>query len=184
MSNRLRASLALCVLAATPAATCGITLGALALRVQAIEESHWIVVDAEDREIGAAIDPHQVLVRVDGFKPLLLRTSIDGPAAPLVGNDNTLYFESVDCSGSPYLAALGGFAGAAFFHPDVGLVGEVEESTPAIRTLRSRFSPDTSCIQGSQTPGRSVEGALVEGFEAVPPLRLVTLADHPASAVQ
>jgi len=181
-SNQLRSFLALCVLAATPAATCGITLGALALRVQTIESSHWIVVDAEGREIGSVVDPGSVLIRRDGFKPLLVYAQAAGPGLPfsLYGSSG-LFFESTDCSGTPYLLASNSISGAAFFDPDLGLVGEIEGSTRAPRTLYSIWDwQDNRCYAwaGGNLPGISVEGALVEGFEAVPPLRLVTLAEH------
>lgn len=180
--------LALCVLAATPAATCGVTLGALVLRVQTIEASHWIVVDAEGREIGSAIDPANVLIQREGFKPLLVYARAAGSASDppfsLYGSSD-LYFESTDCSGTPYLSASNMLSGSAFFDPDLGLVGEIEESTRAARTFYSYWDvQDNRCYEpwggGGTLPGLSVEGAIVEGFEAVPPLRLVTLADYNA----
>lgn len=183
-SNQLRSVLALCVLAATPAATCGITVGALLLRVEAVEARHWIVVDAENRELGSVVDAGSVLVDRDGFKALHLRLPSD-PNLPLVGTSG-LYFVTQDCSGTPYLlaSAQSTVLGSTFFEPSVGLVGEIDGATREFRTFYSEVNvPANGCqtLGAGSAPGISVDGAFVEGFEVVPPLQLVTFAEHRSS---
>ena len=185
--KRMRHLLPLTVLLATPAATCGLSLAQLLLRIQAIEASQWVVVDGQGREVGSHVDSPAaantasfLLIDAEGFKPIHVRVLEDRLDHGGIGRP--LWFESPDCSGTPYLDAFGDQTGGLqtvvselFFRPEFGFYAVFDGDEPQLRTMVTQVEPQGSPCVSQPYTGLFYEAARVDVLDQfVPPFKLVT----------
>lgn len=150
------------VLLATPAGTCGLSLAQLLLRVEAIESSQWIVLDGQGRELGTYTDAAAqgankaaALVDVEGFELIRVLVFEDQLGANSTSN---LWFETGDCSGTPYLEAFEDVSGYApallselFFHSEFGFYAVLEGQEAQTRTMETQVQSNGTCASQPYT---------------------------------
>jgi len=186
-AGQVRRLLPLTVLLATPAATCGLSLAELLLRVEAIESSQWIVVDGQGRELGTytdaaaqGINKAAALIDPEGFEPIRVLVFEDELRA---NSTSHLWFQTADCSGTPYLEAfenVGGYSPSLlselFFHSDIGFYAVPEGQEAQIRTMATEVQSNGTCTNAPYA-GVFFEAARVDDLDQfVPPFSLVTRA--------
>lgn len=180
---KLRHFLALFVLLALPAVTCGVGPVVLDLieRVEVLEaesDSGLIVVDANGTVLGEYVHSNQVLITRIGFPPLLFRISQSTFAAA-----GSLLYETSDCSGTPWLNESSFPLIYPIVHPedpDFPIHIPDPSATPASMAIASRFGlfepgDPLQCWPFLQT--RTVVPAIpvfAWGQEFTPPFEVVT----------
>jgi len=180
---RVRDFLAAFALLALPALTCGVAPVVLDLiqRVQTLEaesDRTFIFVDAVGTLVGDVIElgngGGEVLIDREGFP--LFRLLINRDRIP--GNGGRLYFESSDCSGTPFMSQI-------TFPLPLSFVDDLDPSfpvhipdlaaTPISMTSGSARDTDDGCISDVRTDMRvPAIPVFAWGDEFTPRFRVVT----------
>lgn len=183
---RVRHFLAVFVLLATPAFTCGVAPAVFDLieRMEAVEaelDAGLIVIDANGVQVGSLVTSlgsrADVSFDIEGF-PLFQVSVRRNDMTGFSGDD--LFFESTNCSGPPLMVINTTFIQQYSWVHTIQLnqpihVPNVE--TPSIsRTIRSRFGQNDICRSGTWALSNLVPAipVFVWQDEFTPPFRIVT----------